>query len=551
MVLPVEQKEASRNGGSSLVHVPVDTVIVGTVSFGSQAPKYRPCVDATGSVGLETKLRMTTAMISAMALRLKALLALMLAFAVVGFTTPANAQDFDTSDIEISEFYDPLEEYGDWVRHEDYGFVWQPEVDSDWRPYTRGRWINTEDYGWYWDSEEPFGWAVYHYGRWGYDDDLGWFWVPGRKWGPAWVEWRNDDENIGWMPLPPDADWDDDRGVRVRSKYWEEERYAPLWIFTSPRYFMSDSLRRHIYSPRDNWRYIRGSRRYDDGYYRWRNRRVYNSGIRIDFFDRFGISVRPRRTEWTRDYDRRGFDRRGDRVRIYRPERRRDFDRTRNEPRRFVPRDQARRGNDVPRGQTFEDAKTRQEMRGERRPSLDGYTRDMPRGQTFEDARERQNIRRRYDEETARRLQQERGERPRGGNTGPNRDREQTFDAAKRRQELQRQQDQEAARRRQQEQQNRAQTFEAAKRRQELQRQQDQEAARRRQQQQQQQFQPRVQQQQPRMQQPSNAQTFEAAKQRQQQRAQQPPPQAGRAPPSNAQTYEAARQRQLQRQQGQ
>ncbi|MFN3868889.1 MAG: DUF6600 domain-containing protein [Hyphomicrobiaceae bacterium] len=492
-------------------------------------------------------------MISAMALRLKAALALILAIAVVGFATPADAQRFDTDDIEIGEFYDELEDYGQWIRHRDFGFVWQPDVDDDWRPYTRGRWINTEDYGWYWDSEEPFGWAVYHYGRWGWDDDLGWFWVPGRKWGPAWVEWRHDDDNIGWLPLPPEADWDDERGVRVRAKYWEDERYAPLWIFTSPRYFASDSIYRHVYSPRDNWRYVRASRRYDGGYYRWRDRRVYNSGVRVDFFDRFGVDVRPRRTEWTRDRGRRGYDRRNDNVRIYRPERRRDFDRTRNEPRRFIPmeqtyeaakRRQELRGDrprdgarDRDREQTFDAARRRQEERGDRPRVPDGYTRDMPRGQTFDDAKQRQDMRRRMDEDAARRAQEQRGERPRGGTTGPNRDRDQSLDAGKRRQE----------------QQDRAQTFEAAKRRQELQRQQqDQEAARRRQQQQQQ-FQPRAQQPQQRQQPPNNAQTFEAAKQRQQERAQQQQqqPQTGKAPLSNAQTYEAARQRQLQRQQQQ
>ena len=48
-----------------------------------------------------------------------------------------------------------------------------------------------------WASEEPFGWATYHYGRWGYSDRMGWFWVPGNRWAPAWVAWRQHDDLSG------------------------------------------------------------------------------------------------------------------------------------------------------------------------------------------------------------------------------------------------------------------------------------------------------------------------------------------------------------------
>jgi hypothetical protein len=103
-------------------------------------------------------------------------------------------------------FYDSLSSYGSWFETVDYGYVWQPVVvrDSGWRPYSRGRWI-CSDRGWTWVSEEPFGWATYHYGRWALLRGRGWVWVPGSQWAPSWVCWRENDDHIGWAPLPPET----------------------------------------------------------------------------------------------------------------------------------------------------------------------------------------------------------------------------------------------------------------------------------------------------------------------------------------------------------
>jgi hypothetical protein len=106
-------------------------------------------------------------------------------------------------------FYDRLAPEGRWFYDDDYGYVWQPNVGestSDWRPYADGHWVWT-DRGWYWDSNEDFGWATYHYGRWILVAGVGWVWVPGDQWAPAWVSWRqsDDDDYVGWAPLPPEA----------------------------------------------------------------------------------------------------------------------------------------------------------------------------------------------------------------------------------------------------------------------------------------------------------------------------------------------------------
>src|ERR1700749_3701227 len=62
-------------------------------------------------------------------------------------------------------FYDELSPYGQWIDYPDYGYVWQPNVDADFRPYeTNGYWAYS-DYGWTWVSNYSWGWATFHYGR--------------------------------------------------------------------------------------------------------------------------------------------------------------------------------------------------------------------------------------------------------------------------------------------------------------------------------------------------------------------------------------------------
>jgi hypothetical protein len=113
-------------------------------------------------------------------------------------TSPPGGATFQT-------FYDSLSSQGNWVQTDDYGYVWQPNVqDPNWAPYTDGNWVYTDD-GWTWNSSEPFGWATYHYGRWVNLAGSGWAWVPGYTWAPAWVSWRYGDGYVGWAPLPPDS----------------------------------------------------------------------------------------------------------------------------------------------------------------------------------------------------------------------------------------------------------------------------------------------------------------------------------------------------------
>ena len=137
-----------------------------------------------------------------------ALLAVLLVFtpAVGTGFLPRAAQAQDAIDFRAA-----LDGYGQWVQHPRWGEVWIPDQrPADWQPYRLGHWAYTDEWGWYWDSEEDFGWVTYHYGRWMFDSGLGWIWVPGTEWGPAWVDWRQGDDFVGWAPLPLDEAIDED-----------------------------------------------------------------------------------------------------------------------------------------------------------------------------------------------------------------------------------------------------------------------------------------------------------------------------------------------------
>jgi hypothetical protein len=118
-------------------------------------------------------------------------------------------------EVSFDFFYDSLAPYGEWVQVADYGYCWRPtDVDRDWVPYADGYWAYT-DAGWTWVSYEDYGGIVYHYGRWVRVEDEGWCWVPDYEWGPAWVSWRNNDDYVGWAPLPPEARWRPSVGISI------------------------------------------------------------------------------------------------------------------------------------------------------------------------------------------------------------------------------------------------------------------------------------------------------------------------------------------------
>ena len=108
-----------------------------------------------------------------------AVLALIL---VLGSFSPnnASAQYYDgyddrDRDLTYQDFYDELSPYGHWVEYPGQGYVWVPDAESDFQPYSsNGHWVWTDDYEWMWVSDYDWGWAPFHYGRWDHDDYYGW-----------------------------------------------------------------------------------------------------------------------------------------------------------------------------------------------------------------------------------------------------------------------------------------------------------------------------------------------------------------------------------------
>lgn len=169
-------------------------------------------------------------------------------------------------------FYSRLQSKGKWLQDPSYGYVWQPAQateDQNWRPYADGHWVYT-DRGWTWISNEDFGWACYHYGRWARYPDTGWVWVPGNEWGPAWVSWREGegqgDGYVGWAPLPPEAEAD--QNVRIES--WADNYYdigPAAYVFVRMADLAQPTYSRVIVPPSENVTIIANTRNVTNIYY--------------------------------------------------------------------------------------------------------------------------------------------------------------------------------------------------------------------------------------------------------------------------------------------
>ena len=222
--------------------------------------------------------------------------------------TEARGEDW----VDDGVFYDRLSPHGSWTWTQGQ-YVWVPTgVDAGWRPYTRGRWVYT-DHGWTWASDEPFGWATYHYGRWGFSNRIGWFWVPGNRWGPAWVSWRQSDDYLAWAPLPPAYDRG---GLSINVSFGDIPNY--YWSVVPSPYFLSDDLPRYYVRDRARWRSAYDHTR-PIGHTTIINNTVVNNIVNVNYVERHtNTKVVERKVRRTRDWDRAGKVH-GDDYEVYRP----------------------------------------------------------------------------------------------------------------------------------------------------------------------------------------------------------------------------------------
>ena len=216
-----------------------------------------------------------------------------------------------TQPVTLQEFYDDLSPYGTWIKHPDYGFVWSPKVDQNFKPYvTNGHWVNS-DYGWTWVSDFSWGWAPFHYGKWTVDPQYGNIWIPDTVWGPAWVSWRQSDGYVGWTPMEPGVDID----YALSSSY-----YVPYdrWNFVRDRDFMQFNLfsyclgRSLIYNLFNSTMLIR-STRFDN----YRNSTYFYGPSRGDIQRYSGRIINP---VHIRDYNRPGQSYSNGYLSMYRPQ---------------------------------------------------------------------------------------------------------------------------------------------------------------------------------------------------------------------------------------
>lgn len=178
-------------------------------------------------------------------------------------------------------FYTNLTPYGTWIEIGNGVVAWRPTIMiRSWAPYKLGRWVWT-DYGWYWDSYEPFGYIVFHYGRWYFDDYYGWIWIPDYDWAPAWVEWRYDDDYIGWAPLHPYAVFSIEFGIRITYNY-----YVPYihWHFVTYKHFCNPNVYNYYIPEKHKYR-VYGRTKYRNDY-RYYNGRVRNEGVDFDIISK-------------------------------------------------------------------------------------------------------------------------------------------------------------------------------------------------------------------------------------------------------------------------
>ena len=206
-----------------------------------------------------------------------------------GYDNSYNSGGYDNDG--FGYFYSSLSPYGSWVEFGDGVYGWRPvHMRNSWAPYAEGRWIWTSD-GWYWDSYEPFGYIVYHYGRWYNDSYYGWVWIPDYQWAPAWVEWRYDNDYVGWAPLPPYAVFSISIGIHFTHSYYTP--YAQ-WHFVKYHYFCDPYVVNYYVAPQYKYRiYSKTKYRNDYGY---RNGRVVNRGIDVSIIrDRGKVDIRERK----------------------------------------------------------------------------------------------------------------------------------------------------------------------------------------------------------------------------------------------------------------
>jgi hypothetical protein len=255
--------------------------------------------------------------------------------AVLGSSLQNQASAQYRDDVSYQTFYDELSPYGRWIDYPEYGYVWSPSEEADFRPYSSGgHWAWSEDYDWMWVSDYDWGWAPFHYGRWFNDPSYGWLWVPGYEWSSAWVAWRDGGDYYGWAPIRP--------GINININFSLGSYNAPdiYWSFAPRRYITSRNIYNHCIDWRHNVTIIHQTtiiNNYNYGRNGWR------TGPQRYDVERYTGRIEPVRFRESNRPGRNDF--RNNEVTVYRPTIQRN-DNNRFSPRKFERADRSRITND-------------------------------------------------------------------------------------------------------------------------------------------------------------------------------------------------------------
>jgi hypothetical protein len=238
--------------------------------------------------------------------------------------------------VSLQVFYDELSPYGQWIDYPQYGYVWIPDVGSNFMPYsTAGQWVLTE-YGWTWLSNYEWGWAPFHYGRWDYDNYYGWLWVPDYEWGPSWVTWRSARGYYGWQPMRP--------GISINLSFGNDyyNNYNDYWMFVSDRDFQRADVSRYYVNQTNRERIIRNSTVINNTYIDNSRNNTYISGPSRDDVQR--TTGKRVSSVAIHENNKPGQSLKNGQLQIYRPNIRKNNDTGRNPaPTRITSREEVKR----------------------------------------------------------------------------------------------------------------------------------------------------------------------------------------------------------------
>jgi hypothetical protein len=278
----------------------------------------------------------------------------------------------DRGEVSYQTFYDELSPHGNWVEYPGHGYVWQPSLRNDFRPYsTGGHWVWSDRYEWVWVSDYDWGWAPFHYGRWFHDNRYGWLWVPGYEWSGAWVSWRDGGDYYGWAPLRP--------GFNININFGGYNAPNDWWTFTPRRHILNRNWNNHCLDYRNNVTVIHQTTIINNYYYG--DRYGFRTGPRREYFERYTGRITPVQFRQSTRPGRTTF--RDNEVNIYRPPIRQESVTDNTAPRRFQRSDGSVVNNNDGIGDNHNPPRTRDfregEFRTRERENVRPRTNDLPR----------------------------------------------------------------------------------------------------------------------------------------------------------------------------